>query len=195
MSDSTFAEFGELVSQLLNAELRSNNSRNDSAVVETSMAVDSVNGWANESSWSLFTDMLDTGSSVYAAYACNTGPSAWTFDADFIPNWGTTERQNPISHDNAQFRRFLILESTVAIVRRLLQARVLSIENNLSPHISFSHQRQIAMWTIVPCNYSQIGMTVSSSPSDVTGISVSYYQGKELIISQFRVKFDQPPKL
>ncbi|RPB19351.1 hypothetical protein L211DRAFT_842705 [Terfezia boudieri ATCC MYA-4762] len=110
MLDSPSAEFEELLGQLLIAELRSNNSRYHSGVVGTSVAVDSVNGWAlagNEGSCThldvaftdpnrndrlLPTDMLDTGNfDEYAAYGCNTGPSAWTFGADFIPNWGTLE--------------------------------------------------------------------------------------------------------
>ena len=122
------------MSQLLSNDMRSDNLGNQNAVVGTSdewtsagnelnrVHMDLALTDPNRNDRLLLTDMLDMDSlNQFLPYGYNTGASTQTFGADFIPNWGTMERQNPISHDNAQFRLFLI-ESTVAIVRRLLQA-------------------------------------------------------------------------
>lgn len=85
-----------------------------------SMAVDSVGGWASRSvgnelnrvnvdfatTQPVFMDMLGTscGDSVgYASYDYNT---TLTFGVDFIPDWGTMDRQNPTSHDIANLGFF-----------------------------------------------------------------------------------------
>jgi len=93
------------MSRILSNELGCDDLGNQDGIVEASVTMDSVDGWAsagnelgrahvdlaltdpNRNDRLLLTDMLGPGSfNEYAAYGYNT------FGADFIPNWGTMDR-------------------------------------------------------------------------------------------------------